>query len=364
MTNRRRWRQLFFKIHSVGGLIACALLLILAATGCIMAFESEIDALLHPSLFYVTAMGQPLPIAVLTINVTAVMRSDERIGTYIFPAKPDKSCAFTLLTHGRLPRQVFIDEYSGRVLGSLSVVRFVLVAHALHEASGTVMGCAAVILISSVVSGLYLWWPLKRLKIGWQGPQRRLCFDLHNSIGFLSSFFLLVFAVTGAYMAFDTFTVPATYKLTGSKPLPEVPSSTSVEGATPISADSALRIATDFLPTAIPLWVTMPEDRMAPYLVKMRFPEDPSSNGASIVWVDQFSGKVLAEWNSRKAPLARRIETANRPLHTGEMWGYPGRTLACLMSLCLVVQATTGPYLWWKRRRVNRTNRTETAGST
>jgi hypothetical protein len=30
---------------------------------------------------------------------------------------------------------VFVDEYSGRILGSLSVVRFVVVAHA-FEASG------------------------------------------------------------------------------------------------------------------------------------------------------------------------------------------------------------------------------------
>lgn len=328
-----------------------------------MAFESEIDALLHPSLFHVAAIGQPLPIAALTTSVTAVMRSDERIGIYIFPAKPNRPCAFTLLAHGRLPRQVFVDQYSGRVLGSLSVLRFVLVAHALHEVSGPVMGCAALILIPSVVSGLYLWWPLKRIKIALQGAERRLCFDLHNSVGFLSSLFLLVFSVTGAYMAFDSFTVPATYKLTGSKPSPEDPSSTVVADAVPISPDSAVRIAMESLPTATPLWITMPEDKTAAYLVKMRFPEDPSSNGASIVWVDQFSGRVLAEWNSRKAHLARRIESANRALHSGDMWGYPSRTLACLMSLCLVLQATTGPYLWWKRRRANRMNPTETAGS-
>src|SRR5260370_10850852 len=94
----------------------------------------------------------------------------------------------------------------------------------------------------------------------------------------------------------------------------------------------------------------MPEEQTASYLVKMRFPEDHSSNGASIVWIDQYSGKVLTVWDSRTAPRARRIETLNRDIHTGDFWGYPGRTVACLMSLALVVQTITGPYLWWKRR--------------
>ena len=335
----------------MGGLIAAALLVVLGVTGSIMAFESEIDSRLHPSLFHVIPSGQTLPLSTLAVNVAAVMRPDERIGIYILPTKADKSCAFTLLASGRLPRQVFVDEYSGRVLGSLSVVRFVLVAHAVHEASGAVMGCAALILISSVVSGLYLWWPLKRIKVAFRGSGRRLCFDLHNSVGFFSSVFLLVFAVTGAYMAFQGLTLPATYKLTSTKPLPEDPPSTPLAGAKPISPDTAVGIATDFLPAAIPLWIVMPEEKTTSYLVKMRFPDDHSSNGASIVWIDQFSGKVLGAWNSRTAPLGRRIERANRDIHSGDIWGYPSRALACLMSISLVIQAITGPYLWWKRRR-------------
>jgi uncharacterized iron-regulated membrane protein len=355
-----RWRSLLFKVHLVGGLIGAAFLLILGVTGSVMAFESEIDIWLRPSLFRVAPSGQMQSLSALSASVAGVKQPDERIGIVVLPRKPNNSCSFTPFAPGRLPRQVFINEYSGRVLGSLSVVRFVVVAHGLHEASGAVMGCAAIILLSSVVSGLYLWWPLKRIKVGFGGPSRRLCFDLHNSIGFFSSLFLLVFGATGAYMAFESVTVPATYKLTGSKQLPGDPPSTPVPGATPISADSALRIAREFLPPAVPLWIVMPEEKTSSYLVKMRFPEDHSSNGASIVWIDQFSGKVLAAWNSRTGPVARRIERANRDLHSGDIWGYPSRVLACLMSMLLVVQAITGPYLWWKRRCAERTGRVGT----
>ncbi len=318
-----------------------------------MAFEPEIDGLLYPFLLHVIPSRRPLPIAVLSANVEGVMRPDERIGIYILPAGPDKSCAFTILAPSRLPRQVFVDEYSGRVLGSLSVVRFVLVANALHEASGAVMGGAAIMLICSLVSGLYLWWPQKRIKVSFRSSARRLSFDLHNAVGFFSSPYLLLFAVTGACMAFQGLTIPVTYMLTSSKPLPADPPSTPVAGAEPISADSALRIARNVLPAATPLWVVIPGEKTTSYLVKMRFPEDHSSSGSSIVWIDQFSGKVLAAWNSRTASLARKIEQANRNLHGGEIWGYPGKALAAFMSMLLVIQSITGSWLWWKRKRGN-----------
>jgi uncharacterized iron-regulated membrane protein len=118
----------------------------------------------------------------------------------------------------------------------------------------------------------------------------------------------------------------------------------------PISPDVALDSAKQYLSDAIPLWIVLPEEREASYLVKMRFPEDHSSNGTSIVWVDQYTGKILTVWNSRTAPLARKIQSLNRVFHTGEFLGYPGKMLACLMSLALMIQILTGFCLWRQRR--------------
>lgn len=347
---KRNWHSLALKIHLFGGLVAAVFLLLLGVTGSIMAFESDIDQLLHPSLFHVTPIGRALPLGTLARNAAATLGPGERIGIYIFPVKRDLSYVFTVFAEKKLPRQIFVDEYTGRVLGSLSALRFVVVVHKLHEAGGILMGCMAILLIPLVLSGLYLWWPTKQIKI--RIPDvRRLCLDLHNSVGILSSLFLLVFAVTGGYMAFEEWTVPLTYKLFGAKPQPEVPDSTPSTGAGAISADRAVAIARDSLPAAAPLWIVIPQSQTASYLVKMRFPEDHSSNGASVVWVDQYAGSVPAVWNSRTVPVCRRLERLIRDVHTGDLWGYPSRTMESLMSLCLVVQTITGPYLWWTRRQ-------------
>ena len=316
-----------------------------------MAFESDIDQLLHPSLFQVTPVGKALPLDILAANAAATLGPDERIGIYILPVKPDLSYGFTVLAAKELPRQVFVDGYTGRVLGSLSALRFVVVVHKLHEAGGILMGCMAILLIPLVLSGLYLWWPTKQTKIGTREAGQGLCFDLHNSVGIFSSLFLLAFAVTGGYMAFEAWAVPLTYKLSGAKALPEVPLSTPRTRAGAISPERAVAIARDSLPGAVPLWIVIPQSQTASYLVKMRFPEDHSSNGSSVVWVDQYLGMARAVWNSRTAPVGRRVETLIRDIHTGDLWGYPSRTMECLISLCVVVQTITGPYLWWTRRR-------------
>jgi uncharacterized iron-regulated membrane protein len=150
-------------------------------------------------------------------------------------------------------------------------------------------------------------------------------------------------------MAFEAWTVPATYKITGATPPPGDPPSAPQDGRTPISPDLALDSAKQYLSDATPLWIVLPTEREASYLVKMRFPEDHSSIGTSIVWVDQYSGKILTVWNSRTASLARKIESLNRVFHTGEFLGYSAKKLACLMSFALMIQILTGFCLWRQR---------------
>lgn len=351
MKTRVKFGPVLLSIHRWGGLVAALFFLVLAATGCVIAFESEIDSFLHPSLLKVVPRGNALSLSELLPLAATELRSQEHVQTCVTTASPMSSYSFTIVGSSGLPRQVFVNQYTGQVLGSMSVVRFVLVMHAVHEANGTLMGCAAACLILSVLSGLYLWWPLKRINISGRGSRTRFYFDIHNSVGFFTSLFLLVFALTGAYMAFDSWTVPATYRITGTSLPQDDPPSTPLENARPVTPDYALEVAKKTLSQAIPLWVVLPQERKASYLVKMKFPEDHSSNGTSIVWVDQYSGKVLTVWDSRNAPLARKIQNLNRAFHTGEILGYPGKTLACLLSIALAVQTLTGFSLWRKTRR-------------
>ena len=335
-----------FKLHRIGGVAAGLLLLILGVTGSVMAFSGEIDCLLHPSLFKVVPDGQPLSLSQLASSAASVLHAGESIEICLPSTKADTSDSFVVFAaHHRIPRQIFVDQYTGRVLGSLSAVRFTSIMKTLHSIAG-VLGCSSIILVFMVFSGLYLWWPRKQIKIGLSGDVQRLSFDLHNSIGLFASLFLFLFAITGIYMVFG----PPAYAIT-STPVTQPAFTTPHVGLKPVSLDLVVTAAKDALQGATVLWIVIPRQPSEAYFVKMRFPEDRSDNGSSAVWIDQFSGKVLTVANSRSVPLKNKIQSLSRAIHTGAVFGDRGRAFAAFMSLVLVLQTLTGLLLWWNRRR-------------
>ena len=48
-----------------------------------------------------------------------------------------------------------------------------------------------------LISGIYLWWPVKRIAIDRRATGRRFWFDLHNAAGIFSLAFLLILTITG-----------------------------------------------------------------------------------------------------------------------------------------------------------------------
>ena len=351
-----------FKLHRIGGLVAGSSLLILGVSGSVIAFSGEIDRLLHPSLFRVVPQGQPLPLGQLASSAASVLHPGESIEICLPSTRADVSYSFIAFggqiqtwdefkaKHYPIPRQIFVDQYTGRVPGSLSVVRFTQIMRALHLIP-VVMGCSSVILVLLVLSGLYLWWPRKRIKIGLSGSVQRLSFDLHNAIGLFASLFLFLFAITGTYMAFEFWPVPLSYAITHSKPVTQPAFSMPQVGLKPVSLDLVATAAKDTLPGATVLGIVIPRKPREAYLAKMRFTEDRSDNGGSTVWIDQFCVKVLAVASSRTAPLGNKIQNVNRLIHTGAVFGNGGRAFGALVALILVLQTVTGLQLWWNGRR-------------
>ena len=347
MNRDARIRLVLFKLHLIGGLFAGLSLLILGVSGTVLAFSNEIDAFLHPSIFKVAPHAQLLPLTQLAASASAMLHPEDIITVYVPSVRPDRSYWFSVIpSHHRLPRQVFVNQYTGKVLGNLSIVRFTVIMKALHNG----MAFSSIVLMFLAPSGLYLWWPLKRIGIKSSAGFRRLSSDLHNSVGFFSSLFMLGFAATGAYMVLERWTVPMTIAMTQSKPVWRTVASQPKTGVQPISAGLACSVAQNALPGASILWVSIPHEPRAVYLVKMRFPEDHSDNGGSVVLIDQFSGNTL-DVVSTRSNSAQRVVVLNRAIHTGAIGGGTGRLLAAIGSLTLPLQAITGGWLWWTKRR-------------
>lgn len=345
-------RRTLFTLHLWTALIAGALLLLLGVTGAILAFEEPVDHALNPGLFYVHPQGTALPASALLDRVRQNYPG-KRATMLMFGKAPDLATVATVPGVG----SVFIDPYSGRINGvRKSNKYFTQTVHQLHirllmgDTGSRILGVAGLVLVFLTLSGIYLWWPLKRVTVAGGKSWRRFNFDLHHAAGFYSSVFLFILSFTGVMIAFDDYTVPAMYSITHSEALDAETESTPVPNVRPISPDQAIATALATIPGTQLVSLMPPLGPSGAYRIAVHFPEDRTPGGRSTVYIDQFSGSVLSFQNSRTAPGGTRLVNLNRALHTGDIGGLPTKIIACLASLAVIVQAFTGVVMWWKRR--------------
>jgi uncharacterized iron-regulated membrane protein len=352
-------RKLIFNLHLYGALVAGLFVVIIGVTGSIMAFEDDLERLTHPALYHVEPQGTPMPVADL-LKAALKAYPGAKIGSMRLPQDPRDSAAF-----GVKGRQVFINPYTGAIVGEREGKTFLGNVHQLHlrlmmtgesaKVGSNIVATATAMLLFLVISGVYLWWPVKRASVNWTASARRIHFDLHNTAGIYSAVFLLVLGITGIAIHYDNELETYLHQRAGThkigKNIPSVPQN----GVTPISPDQSLEIARVAMPGTTPSAIAFPANPKASYLISLHYPEDLTPGGRSWVNIDQFSGKVVNFQDSRTVATGTRAIILNRATHTGDLYGYPTKILMSLSSLMLVIQAITGYYMWWRKLRVRQT---------
>jgi uncharacterized iron-regulated membrane protein len=341
-------RRIVFNLHLAGGLVAGIFVLVLGLTGSVMAFEDELDRVTHPHLFKVKETGTPLPLIDLGQRAIAAY-PERRVTGYGMGVSPDLSSSVNL--QGMI---VYLNPYTGEVLGTRSGPTWLSQIHQLHlrllsgETGKTIVSWAGVLVVLLGLSGLYLWWPIKRVGVKWSKAGRRRWFDLHNAIGIAAWLFIVVLAATGTIIGFERTTTPLAYRLTGSVPVAAPPPIVPVAGAHLLSPDAAVAIARGAMPGAVPIAVSAAAPKAA-FRVALRFPEDLTPGGRTRVFVHPYTGAVMQAESSRTTAAGTRFVNTNRAIHTGDLFGMPTKLLMSLGSLAAAAQVVTGVAMWLTR---------------
>ena len=341
-------RKALFKLHFIGALIGALFVVILGLTGSVMAFEDELDHLTHPRLFRVDPTGPPLPLTDLAARAVAAVPGT-RVAGYGLGVSPGLSTSVNLAG-----TSVYLNPYTGEVLGTRRGLTLLARIHQLHlrllagNVGRTIVAWSGVLMLFLVLSGIYLWWPVKRISIDRAAGGRRTWFDVHNAVGVFAFAFLLLLALTGVVIGFESVTSPLAYRITGSQPYPFNLAVTPKPGAHVLTADEALAIARAAMPGATAVAINVPGPS-APYRIALRYPEDRTPGGRSRVFVDPYGGAVLQAESSRTTAAGTRLITLNRAIHTGDLLGIPTKVLMSLASLAAVLQVVTGLVMWRKR---------------
>ena len=361
----RRIRRVTLTLHRWVALAVSVLVILIAGSGAILVFESEIDRVLSPGLSYVAPRGQAVPLAAIKDTVARAYPK-LRVLNLFLPTDP----AFSISVMMSDGTRVFVDPYTGTILGARhNTASLMYQVHQLHtrllvpvkvvrpapnlparltRLGNEIVGWGTVVVLFLTLSGLLVWFPRMTLTAARGSRWMRFNLDLHNLTGIYAVVFAVILAVTGIAIGFEA---PGRFvrNLTGT-PAPAPPVMVRPEkGRAMISVDAALAAAAASVPGAAPAFVVLPAPPAFTYFVLLRFPEDATPGGRTKVSVNPYTGQVVERVTSRDALLGTRILNAMRPWHTGDIYGWPSRIVMFLASLAIVAQALTGAIAWWAR---------------
>lgn len=155
--------------HFYAGLLVLPFMITLAITGALYLFRDEIDAIVHAELKRVEVQDNATRIAPSAMAAAAVAAYPGTAVKFTDPATPDSSAEITVKTESGGTIAVYVNPYTGQVLGSLAdrgtVMWTIRYLHSLKyfgsftRALIEIAGGWSILLVGT---GIFLWWPRRQ----------------------------------------------------------------------------------------------------------------------------------------------------------------------------------------------------------
>ncbi|WP_440874167.1 PepSY-associated TM helix domain-containing protein [Thalassotalea sp. PLHSN55] len=221
----------------------------------------------------------------------------------------------------------------------------------------TINGIANITFVILALSGLYLWLPnrfnkrafKKQLKLSKSHNNKQARnYQWHNVFGFYMAPILIVLAVTAVFFS---------YKWPGEL-LKQYATTPEQSLGQPVKLQSQVKVkSTDqhlsMLQQRFPLWQTMSYQYPVADTRTQIFTLDMGNGGEPhkrfSVSVDKITSAIVEQQDFEQLSSYRKIRSYIRFLHTGEVFGLVGQTVAGLASLLACLLVYTGVMLSWRR---------------
>ena len=362
-------RKLIFWSHLVAGMLASLILALITVTGVIMTYERQIVRWVEHSSLSETAAGSDLMTADDMIGAArGHWPNADRLQIVI----PQTEVAPIRVTSGRRLLG-FLDPTSGQKLEdkAASARAFFSSVRSLHRWLGqtgenrafgkSIVGISTLVFVMMVLSGLYLWlpkiWSKKSLhpRIWFKAPAstpQAKYFTWHHSFAFWTWPILLALSVSGLVFAYKGFqnqiSDAADWAFTAqSLQIPNATKPAPHQGA--LTFQSMVSYSKSMIPRAQRIHIYLPDNDSAP----VRLRADAGSGGEPTkrtdIEFDQSTGTVLAVKPFKSTPAGRQTIIWLRYLHTGEVFGVFGQTVAGLASFAALFLIYSGFCLGLRR---------------
>jgi uncharacterized iron-regulated membrane protein len=362
-------KKLAGKIHLWLGLPTGLVVFIIGITGAIYCFAPELQNL---QSYRTVKKENKTFLPPSQIRKISESKLPGKILQRIYYEDKDKAVMVLFSKKEEYSYSVFINPYSGEVLKVRNNDRdFLSVVLQIHRTLKIPFGheiirWSTVIFLLLLITGIILWWPKNKrtakhgFKIMWRASPKRFNYDLHKVLGFYVSWIAIFAALTGLMFAFEPY-ANVIYKLTGARH--------SIVQKKPPLSDTTGAIAGEVEPIDL-IWqkvepdlhkryaaamMVLPAIKDGPILLRAN-PEKETLYKTDFRYFDQYSGIEIPGayvWGRyRDARItADYIRRMNYDLHTGAIFGLPGRIALFFVALIVASLPITGFYFWWGKKR-------------
>ncbi|MEX6688576.1 PepSY-associated TM helix domain-containing protein [Danxiaibacter flavus] len=354
------------------GLASGLIVLFLGITGCMLAFEREIENVTQ-SYRFVQEEERPMvsPSKVKEIATTALPGKSLHSVTYEGGKKAIQASFYN--ADPEYYYIVFINPYSGEVLKIKNMnrdfFRVVIMGHYYLWLPPTIgqpiVASATLIFFIMLVTGIILWWPQnsaarkQRFSIKWSAKWRRVNYDVHNVLGFYVTWVIIFIVITGLVWGFQWVSKSMYYTLSGGKKLILYEETFSAPKPASFSSSG---------PAVDRIWQIMKKEHSNAQLIEVHYPENDSvaieavaNPDASTYWksdyryFDQYTLKEIPVRHIysrfKDAKLGDKVLRMNYDVHVGAILGLPGKVMAFFASLIAASLPVTGVIIWWGKKK-------------
>jgi len=347
---RTRWTPAFWSFHGWLGLLFAAPLLLISLTGALLVRYDWMERGFDRTVFRAAPATNALPLAGV-IGRLAARHPGAQVRFLERPGDPERNLVFSV--HGpELRRSVIADAVSGEVLlerdERTGVRRWLLRFHeSLHagKAGEVLVALASLALLGLALSGL--WIRRGALRGLLQLPRVRgrrlrvLAGEWHRWLGTASLLMLLLWAVTGAWLA-----LPSLLASERRLDLPEVRYDWSAAPA----IEPMLAQARSTFPTTDLDFLSLPTRPDDPFTLTLVDRDRWFWNKLVEVVFDGTSGGLLRTQSGADGGWLMKVQLTMAVLHFGHLGSALMKWIWLVFGFTPALLAASGVLVWWRRR--------------
>lgn len=372
VAGRQAVRPLLWRLHFLGGVLAAPIVLSLAVTGILFAWNPQIEHALHGKTLTAVTQGPPRPLSDQVAAATAT-RPGWTVET-VTPAAPrtpggHETTGVTLVPpdtgsdrfgQTRGVTTVYVDPGSASVTGRVveanrpdEWLRNLHSSWRIGTVATPIAELAASWLLVSVLTGLYLWWPRGRRALRrafrFSHPGRARWRTVHGLVGATTAAGLALLVVTGltwtsyagawidlAKSQFESETPSVSTRLSGQA---RVDPLAGIDRVAATARGAGLHGVVEFEPPTRPdqAWTVAVDDSRWPIT-------------ATSLAIDPASGEIVDRVGWGDYSLLAKATTLGIAFHQAELFGLANRIGLTALAVAGILLIVSGYRTWWLRR--------------